>query len=459
MSQGTTILRETTGLCPECLEPVPGRYINEDGSVYLRRTCSDHGVSTRQVWASQEHWTWTDQYGPDNISSDENTLSVEKDHTCLSVIEITEDCNLECSYCFASSGPSGKQRSAAEIIRLLETVKNEAGTRPIQFSGGEPTVHDELPALVAHAHGMGFEHIEVNTNGITLANQPGYAEKLCDAGVTAIYLQFDGLTSETYIDIREADLLQVKHDAIEACRRADLPVILVPTIVPGVNKHEMGDIMNFALENLDIVKSVNFQPVSHFGRFEKNDGRYSLDEAARDISTQLPAVEPRDFMPVPCCSAYCQTASAVMRSPSGQITPLTGLLDLEYWGSVTELIKEEDWMEILAGTQNGKETMELARDCCGIDAPVGCGILPVSFTGFMDADAADLDRLDNCCIAVPTPDGEMVPFCAYNMTTDDGEYALRDRHEWSGKSRVSTGQSATTNENSIDPDDRSNEKQ
>ncbi len=447
MGQQGDILRETTSICPECLESIPGTYVSRDGSVYLTRKCSKHGEAERKVWESRDHWEWAAQFGPVNDNSGELDLTVEGDHACLAVIEITDDCNLECSYCFAGSGPGGKQRSATEIIDLLETVKTEGGTRPIQFSGGEPTVHDELPEIITNAREMEFDHIEVNTNGIILANQDGYAKKLRDSGVTAIYLQFDGLTKETYKEIREADLLDTKHRAIEACRRAELPIILVPTIVPGVNDHEMSDILEFALDNLDVVQSVNFQPVSHFGRFAKNDGRYSLEEAARTLGKQLDAVHTRDFLPVPCCSAYCQTATAVMRAPDERIIPLTGLLDLDYWGSVTELINEGDWMEILAGTMDGNETMELARSCCGIDAPEGCGVLPVSFTGFMDADSADMNRLDNCCIAVPTPEGELVPFCGYNMTTENGRYDLRNRHGWGGKKSVVPGQVPESNGN------------
>ena len=207
MSQQATPLSSTTSLCPTCLERIPGQYEASADSVYLTRSCPDHGESSRKVWESLDHWEWAGQFGPTNDGTPSDDLTVDGDHACLAVIEITQDCNLSCSYCFASSGPGGTELPNEDVIDLLETVKSQGGTRPIQFSGGEPTVHDDLPALVEQAREMGFGHVEVNTNGLALANRDGYAERLVDAGVTAIYLQFDGVTSDTYEAIREVDIL------------------------------------------------------------------------------------------------------------------------------------------------------------------------------------------------------------------------------------------------------------
>lgn len=303
----------------------------------------------------------------------------------------------------------------------------------------------------------------MNTNGIRLAAEDGYAGMLADAGVTAIYLQFDGLTSETYEQIREVDLVEEKHAAIEACRAADLPVVLVPTVVPGVNDQEMGDIVRFALENRDVVRSVNFQPVAHFGRYEKNDGRFALDDATRLLAEQIETLDPRDMLPAPCCSAYCQIGTAFVPrdadpNDSGidrtgecgcddtcagtdSFVPLTQYVDDQLWDTLSGMVDEGDYMELLAGTAAGEEWACKTAGCCGVDVPDGVGelfdeIVPVSFTGFMDADAADVNRLSNCCISVPTADGDLVPFCGYNMTTEDGEYALRNRNGWGGRSSV-----------------------
>lgn len=469
------VLTRTTSLCPECLQQVPGRYEERDGGVFLTRECPDHGTESRRVWGSHDHWEWAAAFGPDP-EYEGGDLTVDDDHACLAVVEVTDECNLSCSYCFASSGPGGDHRSTDEVEALLDTVA-EAGGRPIQFSGGEPTVRDDLPELVERARNSGIDHVEVNTNGIRLATEDGYADALAAAGVTAIYLQFDGLTSETYETIREVDLVEEKHAAIEACRDAGLPVVLVPTVVPDVNDHEMGDIVRFALENRDVIRSVNFQPVAHFGRYATDDGRFAIDTATRLLADQIESLKPRDMLPAPCCSAYCQIGTAFV--PAGAepaipgvdgsdgtaaddrgcgdaadgadadaFVPLTQYVDDQLWELLSGLVDEGDYMELLAGTAAGEEWACKTAGCCGVDVPGGAEglfdeVVPVSFTGFMDADAADVNRLSNCCLSVPTTDGELVPFCGYNMTTEDGEYALRNRNGWGGRETVDGGRSGS----------------
>jgi len=470
-------LAETTSLCPDCLEQVPGRYEERDGGVFLARECPDHGTTSRRVWGSLDHWEWASEFGP-SPEYEGGDLTVDDDHACLAVVEVTDDCNLSCSYCFASSGPGGDHRLTEAVEAMLDTVA-DAGGRPIQFSGGEPTVRDDLPELVQRARERGIDHVEVNTNGIRLATEDGYAERLAEAGVTAVYLQFDSLTSETYEAIREVDLVEEKHAAIEACRAAGLPVVLVPTVVPDVNDHEMGDIVRFALANRDVVRSVNFQPVAHFGRYADDDGRYAIDVATRTLADQLDALDPRDMLPAPCCSAYCQIGTAfVPRDAEASVgtesdgsgtgaadcsrgdgacgndaggtaggaapesfVPLTKYVDDQLRDTLSGLVDEGDYMELLAGTAAGEEWACKTAGCCGVDVPGGVEglfdeVVPVSFTGFMDADAADVNRLSNCCLSVPTTDGDLVPFCGYNMTTEDGEYALRNRNGWGGRSTV-----------------------
>lgn len=409
--------------------------------MHLERTCPEHGRFAPPVWASAEHWRWAARYGPEEAPVGDEPLRVLNQHACLAVVEVTTQCNLECSYCFASSGHAGEHLPFEDVMALLDVVAEDGGPRPIQFSGGEPTVRDDLPELVAAARKRGFEHVEVNTNGIRLAQADGYAQALVDAGVSAVYLQFDGFQKATHVDIREADLRAVKHDAIEACRAAGLPVILVSTIVRGVNDDELGEIVRFALENRDVVTSVNLQPVAHFGRFAEDTGLLSLDAVAKRLAAQTDIFEVEDLKPVPCCSAYCQAATAILPDDEGGGVPITRFVSDELFDELSGLVDESDWMQLLAGTPEAEERAAFIASCCSFEVPSDAAgivdeLLPVGVTGFMDADAADVARLEQCCIGVPTFEDGMVPFCAYNMTTRDGRYAFRAKHGWQGRTQV-----------------------
>lgn len=440
MPEPASLPEDTQSLCPECFDMLQATYVERDGRVHLERTCPEHGRFAPPVWASAEHYEWAARYGPTDVATGEDTLDVVNRHACLAIVEVTTSCNLECSYCFASSGHAGEHLPFEDVLELLD-VAAEGGARPVQFSGGEPTVRDDLPELVGAARKRGLVHVQVNTNGVRLAREDGYAQALAAAGVTAVYLQFDGFDKATHLDIREADLREVKREAIEACRAAGLPVILVSTVVKGVNDDEIGDIVRYALDNRDVVRSVNLQPVAHFGRFAEDTGLLSLDAVARRLAEQTDIFEPRDLMPVPCCSAYCQAATAVLPDGEGSGVPVTRFVDDALFDRLSGLVDESDWMELLAGTPQARSRANEMAACCGPTVEDAHDlveeILPVGLTGFMDADAADVNRLEQCCLAVPTFTDGLVPFCAYNMTDRKGRYAFRQERGWHGREEVS----------------------
>lgn len=299
-------------------------------------------------------------------------------------------------------GPGREGAPDARRARPTRRGRRRGGPRPVQFSGSEPTVRDDLPEFVAAARERGIEHVQVNTNGIRVARESDYAERLADAGVTALYLQFDGVTGETYTALREVDLWETKQAAIEAAREASLSVVSVPTVVPGVNVDELGDVVRFALSNLDVVRSINVQPVARFGRFADDGKRFSLDRVADQLAKQVDGLNRSDFVSVPGCSSTCQLTTALVAGPGGG-APITRFVDPEFFQGVTGRIVEGDWMELLAGTATGAATACESASCHGVPVPDGLVaiadlVLPITLTGFMDADAADVDRLGNCCL-------------------------------------------------------------
>lgn len=438
---------EGWSLCPECFTEVRCRYVVHDGAVHQEKTCPEHGGFSSQVWADEAHWDRTETFtrqaeacavdscGPTGAEiaccGPDAAPDAKK---CLAVVNVTDDCDLACNYCFASSRPGLLHVPFDDVVALLETTLREAGGPiPIQISGGEPTTRDDLPEIVAHAHAMGFRHIEVNTNGVRVAREPGLVKALKEAGVSALYLQMDGFGDEVHEAIRDAKLDKVKTRAIAHARAAGMPVILVPVVVKGVNDHQLGDILRFALDNLDVVRGVNFQPVSHFGRHEEDRGHLDLGAVADLIESQTRFLRARDLYHVPCCSPKCSSATYLVKLPGMRPMPLTRFVSEEAYKDFMAAFDERGLIPALAGDPMAPDMAKAAASCCGISVPPGADrLLPhalaVSVTGFMDADNVDLDRLSQCCIRVPTPEGRLVPFCGYNLTTRDGDYALRRRY-------------------------------
>ncbi len=237
-----------------------------------------------------------------------------------------------------------------ENLRANQPVKATA----LQFSGGEPTIRKDLIELIKKAKELGFRHVEINTNGLKLAQDPEFAKQIRAAGVSTIYLQFDGLTSDVFKFIRGVDLLDIKMKAIENCRKAGITsVVLVVTLVKGVNDHQLGDIVNFALKNFDVIRCINVQPVSLCGRLpqkERENMRITIPDFMHNIETQTNGmIKTTDFFPVPTVAPvskavgalkgkryleftahpHCGVATYLFIEKNGKVTPITQLANVE----------------------------------------------------------------------------------------------------------------------------------
>jgi uncharacterized radical SAM superfamily Fe-S cluster-containing enzyme len=238
----------------------------------------------------------------------------------LAIIDVTNRCNLRCPVCFANAAASGivYEPTQQEIRAMLENLRRNdpVPATALQFSGGEPTVRKDLPDLIRMAKELGFRHVEVNTNGVVLSQSVDACKALVDAGVSTVYLQFDGLTSEVYQFTRGKDLLDVKMKAIENCRKAGLDsIVLVVTLIKGVNDHQIGDIIKFATENFDVVRCINVQPVSICGRIrqeEREKMRITIPDFMKLCEQQTDGkIKVSDFYPVPTVVPVSQAVGAL----------------------------------------------------------------------------------------------------------------------------------------------------
>lgn len=288
----------TVSLCPHCLRRIPALRVSENGAVYLQKTCPEHGDAGKVLlWRDDpkpyDEWTRGASAVPGVPETCPTQCGLCPDHrqkTCTAILEVTGRCSLQCPVCFAGAGTDcDPDPDLDQIARTLEMVREKAGLCPLQISGGEPTSRDDLPQIVALARSMGFDPVQVNTNGIRLAEDEAYGSALVDAGMTVVFLQFDGVDGSVYERIRGRDLWDLKLRAIRNCAAWKVGVILVPTLLKMINDGQIGNIIQFAKSRMPAVKGVHFQPMTYLGRFPdapRNEDRLLLSDVISAIERQ-----------------------------------------------------------------------------------------------------------------------------------------------------------------------------
>ncbi len=298
----TKIIYKTQSLCPTCMQKIDGQVLSEGSIVFLVKNCPEHGEFKTKIWRGKESIEkWIVKREKPYITNpitkmkkgcpyDCGLCEKHRQNTCTALIEVTQNCNMNCSFCFADSH-KGKSPdpSLDEIIFQYKSLMKASGKCNVQLSGGEPTVRDDLDDIIRAGLDAGFEFIQINTNGIRIAEDENYLKGLVEAGLSSVFLQFDGTEDSIYEKLRRRKLIKIKVKAIENCKKFGLGLILVPTLVAGINTHNIGQIIDFALEHLPGVRGVHFQPVSYFGRIPftpEDKDRLTLSELMRAIELQ-----------------------------------------------------------------------------------------------------------------------------------------------------------------------------
>lgn len=446
------ILSHTESICPECLVRIPADYVLYGEDVYLEKTCPEHGGFSTVIWRGRPDFnTWvrpkTPAY-PKNPFTQVNQgcpydCGLCPDHrqqSCCVLLEVTQRCDLYCPVCYASSPDKQSPEPSLEVIKKWYRQLLEAGGPfNIQLSGGEPCVRDDLPDIIALGKSLGFSFFQLNTNGLRIATDATYLQKLKNAGLSTVYLQFDGIKDEVYETIRGRRLLEKKLAAIEQCARQEIGVILVPTLAPGVNTQEIGAIIDFALQRVPMVRGVHFQPISFFGRYPhppQNEDRITLPEVIREIERQTDRrILIENFRPPGGENALCSFHGNFVLMPDGQLKSLT-----HHNTEASSCCKNED------GAQGSARSREFVARAWS--APLINPELPIlddsnrdeldiflerlrthtfciSGMAFQDAWTLDLERLRDCYIHIGSLDRRLIPFCAYNLTDSQGRSLYR----------------------------------
>lgn len=405
------------------------------GSLYLEKTCPRHGDFSTIIWRNANSFApWPDSRPaevPDCCPAGCRTCTQHGQRPCCVLLEVTRRCDLACNFCFASSGaPSVPDPDLRTIDFWYSRLLEAGGPFNIQLSGGEPCMRDDLDAIVALGRSRGFPFIQLNTNGVRIARDSDYLQRLADAGLSTVYLQFDATNDAVYERLRGAKLLSLKQRAIERCAAAHIGIVLVATIVRGINDHALGDILRIGLEYSPAVRGVHFQPVSYFGRYPEtpgNDSRMTLPDCMRSVVDQSGGrLEYDALRPAASEHAQCSFHGTFVYLPDGRLQVLNAGPQPCCACNAAEKARDfvaRAWAypqsdQTGTGLSLGgwDEFLERART----------HLFTVSGMAFQDAWTLDLERLHRCHIFTVSPEGDLVPFCAYNLTSRTGRSLYRE---------------------------------
>ncbi|MDX1522426.1 MAG: radical SAM protein [Anaerolineae bacterium] len=437
----------TRSICPECRKVIDAQILLRDNKVYMRKRCSEHGQFEVLVYADAEAYTGATKFNkPGTIPAEFATEIVHgcphdcglcpdhQQHACVGIIEVNSACNMDCPLCFADAGP-GFNLTLAEVEHILDNfVRTEVTPEVVQFSGGEPTIHPEIIPMMRAAMARDIRHVMLNTNGKRIAHDDEFLAELADIR-PAIYFQFDGFEENTYAVIRnEPDILPEKLLALDRLAEIGCPVILIPAIEAGVNEHEIGAIIKFAIDH-PAVFGVNFQPAFHAGRFMDHDPLHRLTnpDLIRLVEAQTEGMFVKDdFIPVPCCFPTCNSVTYAYVD-GDTVVPLPRVLNvddyLDYISnrvmmSIADDIKqalEGLWSSsAIPGSQKAAYNFSMSCAACGLpegtedDSPILDHIFMIMFQDFLDPWTFNQKNLMKCCKEILLPDGKQIPFCAYN---------------------------------------------
>jgi 7,8-dihydro-6-hydroxymethylpterin dimethyltransferase len=468
------LIKKTRSLCPTCNSVIDADIVEEEGKIWLKRTCTQHGDFRNIYWSDPVLYHKFDKYNTvgEGISNPQNTAppgscptacglcNNHHSQTLLANIDLTNRCNLNCDFCFANARACGfvYEPSFDEVVGMLKLLRAEKPipTPAVQFSGGEPTMRDDLPAIIRKAKELGFPQVQIASNGVKLAKESDYAQKLKDAGLNTVYLHFDGISHETN------PFLKMHLKAVENLKTVRLGVVLVPTVIRGRNDHELGEIIRFAAENISVIRGVNFQPVAFTGAASDEDikkSRITIPDVLEKIEAQMGGIlKKEDFYPVPCVLPFSDLVEAYTGKPQVRFTthqhcgaatyvfvqdegivPVNRMVNVEgFFDSIekmAETLKKggtiNKYKALLEGVKSMHDSVKQGEQ--GNTAEfwkiIGKTLIGQNFEAlrefhwnalfigtmhFMDRYNYDLDRVNRCCIHYATPDGKLIPFCTYN---------------------------------------------
>ncbi len=482
----TGLPKKTRSVCPECGKILEAEYYEKEGKVYAKKTCPEHGTYDNVIWSDVKEYLRVEQYAVDGVGLENPNDTINKGAkkafikigdekielrscTALANLDLTNRCNMTCPICFAEANSAGYvyEPDFDQVVAMMKALREEKPIKctAIQFSGGEPTIYPRFLDVLREAKRLGFAQRQVATNGIEFAKSLDFCKKAHEAGLNTIYLSFDGVTDEPYIQARNRKMFHIKQQVIDNLRKMEHhpSVVLVPTLVKGVNDHQIGAILDFAFKNSDIILSVNYQPVAFTGRITREEldkGRFTLTDLTREMKEQTGYVEPEEWFPVPVVAPiskfasatlghgyvtftahpHCGLATYLLRGSDGKVVPISRFVDIKRFTSGMDelaykadkskfkklyLLKALSLLNKCIDTKKMPEGLTkrkmakiakafLSDGSKKTLAEISWNSMYVGAMHFQDAHNYDIERVERCAVHYITPDLRVIPFCAYN---------------------------------------------
>lgn len=467
LPESTQFEELTNSLCPTCLAKIEAKVLIEGRNVFLQKFCPQHGLQRVLIADDADYWRRCRSIRKPPTSPRRRNTQMRQgcprdcglcpdheQHSCLAIVEVTQRCDMACPICYASCTGGGKDLPLDRIEAMFDSVvANEGQVNVVQISGGEPTLHPDILAILDAARKRPIRHLMLNTNGRRIAEDADFVRRLAGylPGFEA-YLQFDSLRPQTLQRLRGQDTSDIHRRALEALNARGISTTLVVTLAKGVNDQEIGAILDYAIAQ-PCVRGVTFQPVQAAGRlgnFDAGVNRLTLSEVRREILRQHSLFKAQDLVPVPCHADALAMAYAIRRR--GRLVPLSTLVDpvelLNMAGNTICCEQDSDLRQhvdnLFSASASPSSAANSINGVCGTsltslssslrtlpegsgEGSADAGIGPIKYDSvfrviimqFMDAWSMDLRSLKRSCVHIVHPDGRLIPFDTYNVLYRD----------------------------------------
>jgi uncharacterized radical SAM superfamily Fe-S cluster-containing enzyme len=341
--------RTTDSLCPQCVieareaiisgkKPVAdlmnekvgeikAQIIERDGEIWMVKDCPVHGHYEDMMAIDSKFLEHIEKMFPgrdipahnDETLHNHGSSTIKYGRGAVLTVDLTNRCNMMCDPCFMDANQVGfvHELSMDDVKEILDNAISIKPRRQmsVQFSGGEPTISPHFIEAIKYSRKVGYNSVQCATNGIEFAKSKEFAREAAEAGLRYAYLQFDGIGNDANSHRQVGNLFDVKLRAINNLHEAGVEIVLVTTLVNGINNDQVGSIIRFALENPKKIAFLSFQPVSFTGRDEeiteqrRLQQRYTLSHLAHDVKDQVGITEPtRDWFPLSLMGAFADFA-------------------------------------------------------------------------------------------------------------------------------------------------------